>query len=89
MAVGDITQPARTPGGFIILKVLEKRGGGTQVRDEVHVRHILIKPSEIRSEAETKRLAEKLYDRIEAGEDFAELAKSSRKTRARPSTAAT
>src|SRR3546814_4284004 len=46
MAVGDITQPARTPGGFIILNLLEKRGGGTQVRDEVPVRHILIKPSE-------------------------------------------
>ncbi|WP_148050416.1 peptidylprolyl isomerase SurA [Pseudomonas brassicacearum] len=76
MAVGEITQPARTPGGFIILKVLEKRGGGNQVRDEVHVRHILIKPSEIRSEEETKRLAQKLYDRISAGDDFAELAKS-------------
>jgi len=76
MSVGEVTQPARTPGGFIILKVLEKRGGGNQVRDEVHVRHILIKPSEIRSEEETKRLAQKLYDRISAGEDFAELAKS-------------
>lgn len=76
MAVGGVTEPARTPGGFIILKLLDKRGGETQVRDEVHVRHILIKPSEIRSEAETKRLAEKLYERIQSGEDFAELAKS-------------
>ena len=42
----------------------------------MHVRHILIKPSEIRSEAETKILAQRLYDRIQAGEDFAELAKS-------------
>ncbi|MNV74530.1 Chaperone SurA precursor [compost metagenome] len=42
----------------------------------MHVRHILIKPSEIRSEAATQQLAEKLYERIQAGEDFAELAKS-------------
>ena len=76
MPIGGITQPVRTPGGFIIVKLLEKRGGGTQLRDEVHVRHILIKPSEIRSEAETERLAQKIYDRIEAGEDFSELAKS-------------
>lgn len=76
MSPGDFTEPMRTPGGFIIVKLLEKRGGGTQVRDEVHVRHILIKPSEIRSEAETQRLAERLYDRITSGEDFAELAKS-------------
>ncbi|WP_459743189.1 peptidylprolyl isomerase [Pseudomonas sp. 3A(2025)] len=78
MPVGDVTPPARTPGGFIILKLLEKRGGEgqAQMRDEVHVRHILIKPSEIRSEAETKRLATKLYERIENGDNFADLAKS-------------
>ncbi|SFP07039.1 peptidylprolyl isomerase [Pseudomonas borbori] len=76
MAVGDVTEPMRTPGGFIMLKLLEKRGGGTQVLEEVNVRHILIKPSEIRSEAETKRLAERLHERLLAGEDFSELAKS-------------
>nr|WP_178117937.1 peptidylprolyl isomerase [Pseudomonas sp. R5(2019)] len=76
LAVGDVMQPVRTPGGFIILKLLEKRGAGAQMRDEIHVRHILIKPSEIRSEAETKLLAERLYERITSGEDFATLAKS-------------
>ena len=76
LSAGDVTEPMRTPGGFILLKVLEKRGGDSQVRDEVNVRHILIKPSEIRSEAETKRLIERLYQRIQAGEDFSELAKS-------------
>lgn len=76
LAVGDVTEPVRTPGGFIILKLEEKRGGSKMVRDEVHVRHILLKPSEIRSEAETEKLAQKLYERIQSGEDFGELAKS-------------
>jgi len=76
LAPGEFTEPLRTPGGFMILKLVEKRGGDSQVRDEVHVRHILIKPSEIRSETETRRLAERLYQRIVAGEDFTELAKS-------------
>ena len=77
LAVGDITQPVRTPGGFIILKVLEVRGGAqAQMRDEVHVRHILIKPSEIRSEAETQRLINSVADRLKNGEDFATLAKN-------------
>lgn len=77
MGVGDVTEPIRTPGGFILLKVLEKRGGeAAAVREEVNVRHILIKPSEIRTDAEAKVLAERLYQRIESGEDFAELAKS-------------
>lgn len=76
LAPGEVTEPIRTPNGFMIIKLLEKRGGDSIVRDEVHVRHILIKPSEIRSESETQRLAERLYERIVAGEDFAELAKS-------------
>lgn len=76
LPIGGVTEPIRTPGGFMILKLLEKRGGETLVRDEVHVRHILIKPSEIRSEDETRRLAERLYQGIVSGEDFAELAKS-------------
>lgn len=76
LAVGEVTQPVRTPPGFILLKVLEKRGGDTQVRDEVHVRHILIKPSAIRSDDESRRLIERLRDRILAGEDFANLARS-------------
>ena len=76
LGVGQVTEPLRTPGGFIMLKLLDKRGGDSQVRDEVNVRHILIKPSEIRSEADAQRLAERLYQRIKAGEDFAELAKN-------------
>ncbi|WP_220813809.1 peptidylprolyl isomerase [Pseudomonas paralcaligenes] len=76
LSVGDITEPVRTPGGFMIVKLLEKRGGDTLVRDEVHVRHILIKPNEVRSEEETRRLVERLYQRIVAGEDFATLAKN-------------
>lgn len=76
MPPGDITPPVRTPGGFIILKLLDKRGGQTVMVDEVHVRHILIKPSEIRTEAQTKELAQKIYDRIQSGEDFATLAKT-------------
>ncbi|MEP9319979.1 peptidylprolyl isomerase [Pseudomonas sp. LABIM340] len=75
LTVGDVTEPVRTPGGFIIIKLEEKRGGSKMLRDEVHVRHILLKPSEIRSEEETQRLAEKLYERIQAGESFADLAK--------------
>jgi len=56
--------------------VLDKRGGETQVRDEVRVRHILIKPSAIRSDEESRRLIQRLHDRIAAGEDFASLAKN-------------
>ncbi|WP_425335641.1 peptidylprolyl isomerase SurA [Pseudomonas helleri] len=76
MNAGDVTKPVRIPTGFIILKVNEKRGGNTVVTDEVHVRHILVKPSEIRTEDDTKKLIDKIYDRVKSGEDFATLAKT-------------
>jgi len=76
MKAGEVAEPVRIPGGFVIVKLLEKRGGETpQMRAETHVRHILLRPNEIRSDAETRRLAERLYQRIQAGEDFTELAK--------------
>ncbi|MBB3102086.1 peptidylprolyl isomerase [Azomonas macrocytogenes] len=74
MPVGGVTEPIRTPPGYILLKLLEKRGGENQVRDEVHVRHILIKPSEVRKEDEARQIIERLHGRIVAGENFAELA---------------
>lgn len=77
MRVGEVSEPLRTPPGFILLKLLDKRGGEQGVvREEVRVRHILLKPSEIRSDAETRELAARLYQRLRDGEDFATLAKS-------------
>ncbi len=75
MSIGQVTQPARTAGGIILLKLLDKRGGDVMYRDEVHVRHILLKPSEIRSPEATQKLAQRLYERLRNGEDFAALAK--------------
>ncbi|PKF70004.1 molecular chaperone SurA [Pseudomonas fluvialis] len=76
LSIGQVTEPVRTPSGFNLVKLLDKRGGSSLVRDEVQVRHILLKPSEIRSAEETQRLAERLYQRLQNGEDFATLAKS-------------
>lgn len=72
---GEVSEPMRTAGGIIVLKLLDKQGEALNYREEVHVRHILLKPSAIRSPEETQRLAERLHQRLLAGEDFAELAK--------------
>ena len=75
MTVGQVTQPTRTAGGIIMLKLLDKRGGDVVYRDETRARHILLKPSEIRSPDATKKLATRLYERLRNGEDFVQLAK--------------
>ncbi|WP_263078313.1 peptidylprolyl isomerase [Endozoicomonas sp. Mp262] len=76
MKKGQVSEPVRSPGGFHIFKLLDNRGNEKHVQEQVHVRHILIKPNEIRSNLEAQMLAKGLYDRIKSGENFGELAKA-------------
>jgi peptidyl-prolyl cis-trans isomerase SurA len=75
LSPGQISQPVRTPGGFHILKVEDKRGGKVQLVNQVKVRHILLTPNEIRSPEQTRRLIDELYRRLQDGEPFDELAR--------------
>jgi peptidyl-prolyl cis-trans isomerase SurA len=72
---GMISEPFFAGGGFHILKMLEKRGTGAQWVKQTRVRHILVKPSIIRTEEETVQLLEGLRQKIASGTDFAEIAK--------------
>lgn len=72
---GEISDPIKTPGGFHLLKVEDKRGGKVQLVEQTQVRHILLKPNEIRSESQTRRLIDDLYQRLQEGQPFDELAR--------------
>ena len=76
MTKGQVSAPVRSPGGFHLFKLLDTRGNEKHMEEQIHVRHILIKPNEIRSDLESQMLAKNLYDRIESGEEFSELAKA-------------
>ncbi|MGB5098498.1 MAG: peptidylprolyl isomerase [Porticoccaceae bacterium] len=71
---GQITVPVRTDAGFHLLKLYGRRGGADRVVRQSQVSHILIKPSEIRTEDQALELAQTLRERIIAGEDFSKLA---------------
>jgi len=72
---GEISQPVKTPGGFHLIKVEDKRGGKVQLVEQTQVRHILLTPNEIRSSAQTRRLIDDLYQRLQEGQPFEDLAK--------------
>ncbi len=73
---GQNTSVLRSPSGFHILKLVEKRNGSAPVViTQTHARHILIKTSEIVTEAEAKKRILEIKKRIDNGADFAEEAK--------------
>ncbi len=75
LKAGDVTEPIRTPSGFHIFKLNEKRGGTEQqLQQQVHVRHILLKTNEMEDDSTVKLRLEKIRARILAGEDFAAIA---------------
>ena len=73
--IGAFNKPIRSPGGFHILLLKDKRGGEVQLVEQRLVSHILIKPSEIRTPAQAQRQINQLHQRIQQGESFADLAK--------------
>jgi peptidyl-prolyl cis-trans isomerase SurA len=76
MQVGDISQPLRSPNGFHVLKLTNKRGTNSPlVIQQTHSRHILIKLSEIMSEKEGKLKMDNIKERLDNGEKFEALAR--------------
>jgi peptidyl-prolyl cis-trans isomerase SurA len=75
MKPGDVSEPVRTPSGFHIVKLNERRSGEAQVIiNQIHARHILMKPNELDDDETVRQKLSKLRDRIEAGESFAGIA---------------
>ncbi|MDR2450804.1 MAG: peptidylprolyl isomerase [Candidatus Accumulibacter sp.] len=77
LKAGEVAPLLRSPNGFHVVKLLDRRGGqqGAQAVRQTHARHILIRVDELLSDSEALHKAEGLHDRIAHGEDFAELAR--------------
>jgi peptidyl-prolyl cis-trans isomerase SurA len=78
MNPGDISEPLRSPAGFHIVQLIERRGAGAEAPVvQTHLRHILIRTNEAVSEAEARRKLLDLRERIvTGGANFADLARA-------------
>ena len=75
LKVGEVAQPLRSGAGFHILKLTDKRGNTVKFLDQTLARHILVQPSEIRTENQAEELINDIYERLTNGEDFKQLAR--------------
>lgn len=75
---GEVSPPLRTPTGYHLVKLNEVRGTNQQVIvEQVHARHILMKPNELQDDATVRQKLTAIRERIVKGEDFAGLAQIS------------
>jgi peptidyl-prolyl cis-trans isomerase SurA len=73
---GSLTPILRSPNGFHILKMTGRRGGSSPlVVEQTKLRHILVKLSEIMSDADAQQRMVMIKERLDNGADFAELAR--------------
>jgi peptidyl-prolyl cis-trans isomerase SurA len=78
MKAGEVSEVLRSPAGFHILKLTERRdaAGGDAPVTQTRVRHILIRTNEVVSESDARRRLDDILERVVNGRaDFAEMAR--------------
>lgn len=80
LAPGEVADVVRSPAGFHVLKLMERRGGGTDLAAapvrQTRARHILMRVNELNSEADVTRRLSEIRERIAAGTvEFADMAR--------------
>ena len=75
MKAGDVTKPLRTPSGFTSSSSTKCAATQQVIVNQVHARHILIKPNELQDDATVQQKLAAIRDRIlNKGENFAAVA---------------
>jgi peptidyl-prolyl cis-trans isomerase SurA len=76
MKPGEFSEPIQSSGGFQIVKLNDMRGAERTMVDQLHARHILLRPNEILDEAAVQQKMLGIRAQIEGGDDFATIAEA-------------
>lgn len=74
LETGEISRLIRGPGGFHLVKLEDRRGSDPIMVEEIRARHILIRPTRLKPEAQVIEQLRGIRQRVLGGENFAELA---------------
>jgi peptidyl-prolyl cis-trans isomerase SurA len=78
MKPGEVSELLRSPAGFHVVKLLDRRdaSGSDAPVTQTRVRHILIRTNEVVSESEARRRLQDIRERVVNGRaDFADMAR--------------
>lgn len=76
MSAGAVSDLIKSPSGYHIIKLIDKRNSQQVVVTQTRARHILIRPDELTTVEDARRRLEQLRLRVAGGDDFGELARA-------------
>ena len=76
MKPGEFSEPIQSSGGFQIVRLNDMRGAERTMVDQLHVRHILLRPNEILDDAAVQQKMLGIRAQIVGGDDFATVAEA-------------
>jgi peptidyl-prolyl cis-trans isomerase SurA len=76
MQLGETAGPFVNESGVHLIQLVEVENAAKHIVKQVHARHILLRPSQILSDADAELRLQQVRERIQAGESFEHLAKT-------------
>jgi peptidyl-prolyl cis-trans isomerase SurA len=76
LSVGEVSEPLRSGSGFHLVRLKDKKSAEVHLVKQTLASHILIKTNELATDEQAEERLQQLRQRIENGENFAELARA-------------
>lgn len=76
MEIGELSIPIKSESGYHLLKLLDKKGGDHKIVQQTNVRHILIKPNEIRTQEDAHQMILDIREQIMGEKSFKAMART-------------